>query len=154
MVILSIKYEKLHDKARKPVQATDGSAGFDLFAVKDIYIRPGEIVVVDTGLKFEIPEGYFMYVSSKSGLAVKHGIHVLNSPGLIDHDYRGELSVILHKVNNLQEIEGREDFGYQISRGDKIAQFVVLPYPKVILHEGVVNVNTQRGSGGFGSTGK
>lgn len=150
---IQVKFEKLSEYAITPTQATEGSAGFDLYAIDDATIGPGETVVIDTGLKFEIPDGYFMYISSKSGLARNHGLLVLNSPALIDSDYRGEVSIILHKVNNvvIPDMDGQS---YYVRKGDKIAQFIILPYPKVSLVEGKVDVNTERGEGGFGSTGR
>lgn len=153
-----VRFEKLNKHAITPTQATEGSAGFDLYAVDNVVIGPGETVVIDTGLKFEIPDGHLMYISSKSGLARHHGLLVLNSPALIDSDYRGEVSVILHKVNDVTIPDvsniGRSGQSYYIEKGDKIAQFVILPYPKVALLEGKVDVNTKRGEGGFGSTGR
>lgn len=158
MHCMIIKFEKLNEHAKTPTQATEGSAGFDLYATKDVVIGPGETVVIDTGLKFEIPHGHLMYISSKSGLARHFGVHVLNSPALIDSDYRGEVSVILHKANDVAITDvsniGRAGQSYYIRKGDKVAQFVILPYQKLILLEGQVDVNTERGEGGFGSTGR
>ena len=156
--MITVKYEKVCDYAKTPTQATEGSAGFDLYAINDAVIGPGETVVMDTGLKFEIPPGHLMYISSKSGLSKNFGVHVLNSPALIDSDYRGEVSVILHKANDVSIADasniGRAGQSYFVRKGDKIAQFVILPYPKVQLFEGQVDVNTERGEGGFGSTGR
>lgn len=142
--MLQIKVEKIHPDAIIPTQATPGSAGFDLHSIKSHVIKSNGTIIIDTGLRFELPEGYLMYISSKSGLAAKNGLCVLNSPALIDSDYRGEVSVIIHNTDKLE---------YYVAKGQKIAQAVILPYPKVIITEGKVGVNTQRGENGFGSTG-
>jgi dUTP pyrophosphatase len=129
-----------------PTYQSEGSAGMDIVAAVDepMTIAPGEIVLVPTGLAIALPMGFECQVRSRSGLALKHGIFALNSPGTIDSDYRGEIKIILANF-------GREPF--VISRGDRIAQLVVARYEKIEWE--LVNALpiTNRGSGGFGSTG-
>lgn len=130
-----------------PGYSTPLSAGMDIRAniEKSIIIRPGERKLVPTGLFFEIPDGFEVQVRPRSGLAIKHGITVLNSPGTIDSDYRGEVCVILINL-------GTEDF--EIVSGDRIAQMVVAKHEKCSW-ELVEELNTtERGIGGFGHTGK
>ncbi|MGE5804790.1 MAG: dUTP diphosphatase [Ignavibacteria bacterium] len=130
-----------------PGYATPGSSGLDLRAAVsgDIILSPGSFELVPTNLSVEIPEGYEIEVRPRSGLAAKFGIGVLNSPGTIDSDYRGEIKIILFNF-------GKENF--KISRGDRIAQMVL---SKVYFAELVETENLQeskRGTGGFGHTGK
>lgn len=127
-----------------PSYETAGSAGMDVRAAEDLTIAPGERGLVGTGLAFAIPEGYEIQVRPRSGLALKKGISIPNSPGTIDSDYRGELRVIL--LNH-----GESDF--IIERGDRIAQIVVAPVQRGTLVEVADLDETPRGSGGFGSTG-
>lgn len=127
-----------------PSYETDGSAGMDVRAAEALTIAPGKRELVGTGFAFAIPAGYEIQVRPRSGLALKKGISLPNSPGTIDSDYRGELKVIL--INH-----GDEDFVVQ--RGDRIAQIVVAPVQRGILVEVADLDETQRGSGGFGSTG-
>lgn len=127
-----------------PSYETAGSAGMDVRAAEELVIAPGQRGLVGTGLAFAIPQGYEIQVRPRSGLALKKGIGIPNAPGTIDSDYRGELKVIL--LNH-----GKEDF--VIERGDRIAQIVVAPVQRGILVEVADLDETQRGSGGFGSTG-
>jgi len=127
-----------------PSYETSGSAGMDVRAAENIVIAPGHRGLVGTGLAFAIPQGYEIQVRPRSGLALKKGIGIPNSPGTIDSDYRGELKIIL--LNH-----GEEDF--IIERGDRIAQIVVAPVQRGVLVEVADLDETERGSGGFGSTG-
>ena len=131
-----------------PGYESAGAAGMDLrAAVPDdhpILLLPGKRALVPTGLVMEIPAGYEAQVRPRSGLALKHGITCLNTPGTIDSDYRGEVMVLL--VNH-----GDEDF--EISRGMRIAQMVVAPVVRVAVEERDLSSATARGAGGFGSTG-
>ena len=147
--MIKIKYEKLTSRAITPQKGTKKSQGFDLFAPIWETIYPGQTLVIPTGIRVEVPENHFMYISSKGGPAAKHNIFVLNSPGLLDEDYRGEILVILHMALNGDE----DQKSYMIQTGEKIAQFVILPYPEVELEEGVVSKDTERGEGCLGSTG-
>lgn len=147
--MIQVKYEKIHPDAKTPTQATHGSAGFDLFSVEEVHLYPGETRIIHTGIKVELPLGHLMYISSKGGPAGKNDVFVLNSPGLLDQDYRGEIIVILHKAVSYRD----QGIPYVIKVGQKIAQFVVLPYPQVTLTECVVDMNTERCEGKLGSTG-
>ena len=128
-----------------PSYATPGSAGMDLRSAQNLVLVPGARALVATGLAIALPEKFEAQVRPRSGLAVKHGVTVLNSPGTIDADYRGEIKVPLINL-------GTDDF--VINRGDRIAQMVVAPVTIAELVEVDVLDDTVRGSGGFGSSGK
>ncbi|MBR1672265.1 MAG: dUTP diphosphatase [Fretibacterium sp.] len=128
-----------------PAYATPGSAGVDLRASEPCAIPPGGRALVPTGIRLSIPEGYEAQVRPRSGLALKHGIILPNSPGTIDADYRGEVCVILMNL-------GEEPFSIQ--PGDRIAQMVFAPVARVVWDEAGTLDETERGSGGFGSTGR
>ncbi len=125
---------------------TEGSAGIDLCAAvdKDVDLPSGKHLLVPTGYIFEIPSGFEAQVRPRSGLAAQHGVSVLNAPGTVDSDYRGEVKVLL--INH-----GEESFS--IKRGDRIAQLVVQQVPVMRFEEGTELSETKRGEGGFGSTG-
>ncbi len=127
-----------------PAYATDGAAGMDVVAAEDITLAPGARHAVATGFAMAIPERYEVQVRPRSGLALKHGITCLNTPGTIDSDYRGEVKVILANLGN-------EPFA--IARGDRIAQLVPAPVQRATLREVQSLDETARGGGGFGSTG-
>ena len=128
-----------------PVYATDGAAGLDVVAAEDLTLAPGHRRAVATGFSIAIPEGYEVQVRPRSGLALKHGITCLNTPGTIDHDYRGEVKVILANL-------GSERF--EVRRGERIAQLVPAPVLKAAFREVGALGETNRGAGGFGSTGQ
>jgi dUTP pyrophosphatase len=128
-----------------PSYETFGAAGMDLRAAEDISIKPGSRYLMPTGFAIALPGGHEAQVRPRSGLAVKHGITVLNSPGTIDSDYRGEIKVPL--INH-----GHEEF--QITRGDRIAQMVIAPVTRIGWDEVTELDDTHRGSGGFGSSGR
>ncbi len=131
-----------------PVYASKGAAGMDIAAALDegetLLIRPGERLLVNTGFTIEIPAGFEAQLRPRSGLALKNGITLLNSPGTIDSDYRGEVKVLLVNL-------GTENF--VITRGLRIAQMVVAPVTQVRISEVASTGDTARGAGGFGSTG-
>lgn len=127
-----------------PAYATSGAAGMDIVSAEQVTIAPGARLAVATGLAVAIPEGYEIQVRPRSGLALKHGISVPNTPGTIDSDYRGELKVILVNL-------GHEPFA--IARGDRIAQLVLAPVVQAVWDEVADLDATERGEGGFGSTG-
>jgi dUTP pyrophosphatase len=127
-----------------PAYATTGAAGMDVVAAESITIAPGGRHAVATGLAVAIPEGFEIQVRPRSGLALKHGISVPNTPGTIDSDYRGEVKVILINL-------GTEDFAIQ--RGDRVAQLVLAPVTRAGWVEVSTLDETARGAGGFGSTG-
>jgi len=130
-----------------PSYATTDSSGMDICAAIDneIIVRHGETVLVPTGFSIEVPNGYEAQIRPRSGLALKHGITVLNSPGTIDSDYRGEVRIILSNL-------GGEEF--LIRRGDRIAQMVITPVVQAEWQEVGYLEQTERGAGGFGHTGK
>ena len=145
MVKLLIK--KLHKNIILPEYKTDGSSGMDLMAnvEQTVKILPGEQKLISTGIMVAIPEQYEIQIRPRSGLAAKNGISVLNTPGTIDSDYRGEIKVIL--INLGKDI-------FQINKNDRIAQMIVCPIIKVELKEVESLPETARGEGGFGSTNK
>tara|TARA_A100001388_G_scaffold10341_1_gene7259 strand:+ start:1022 stop:1456 length:435 start_codon:yes stop_codon:yes gene_type:complete len=130
-----------------PSYATIESAGMDLraFCDNEILLKPLERKLIKTGVFLEIPKGYEGQVRPRSGLALKHGITVLNSPGTIDSDYRGEIGVILINLSNKEFI---------VKNGDRIAQLVFCSHETIVFDESNSINDSQRGSGGFGSTGK
>lgn len=128
-----------------PKYQTHGSAGCDLYAADEITIPSKSRGVVGTGIRLEIPHGYGAYVCPRSGLAIKNGITVLNSPGIIDNDYRGEVKVILYNTDDKEFI---------VKKGDRIAQLVFFPIFQAIFQKAKEVNDTSRGEGGFGSTGK
>ncbi len=127
-----------------PAYATSGAAGMDVVSAEDVTLAPGARHAVATGLAMAIPQGYEVQVRPRSGLALKHGITVPNTPGTIDSDYRGELKVILINL-------GTEPF--VIARGDRVAQLVLAPVVQAAWDEVIELDATERGAGGFGSTG-
>jgi dUTP pyrophosphatase len=128
-----------------PAYATEHAAGLDVVAAESLTLRPGERHAVATGFAIAIPEGYEVQVRPRSGLALKHGITCLNTPGTIDSDYRGEVKVILANLSN-------KDFA--VARGERIAQLVPAPVLKARFREVESLGSTSRGDGGFGSTGR
>jgi dUTP pyrophosphatase len=128
-----------------PAYATDGAAGLDIVAAEDLTLVPGQRHAVATGFAIAIPQGFEVQVRPRSGLALKHGITCLNTPGTIDQDYRGEVKVILANL-------GGEPF--EVRRGERIAQLVPAPVLKASFREVAALSETSRGAGGFGSTGR
>ncbi len=128
-----------------PSYATDGAAGLDVVAAEELTLAPGERHAVATGFAIAIPPGYEVQIRPRSGLALKHGITCLNTPGTIDEDYRGEVKVILANL-------GSEPFA--VKRGERIAQLIPAPVLKASFREVTQLGETTRGIGGFGSTGQ
>lgn len=130
----------------KPFYASSGAAGADLLAAidEDIIIPTGYRKLIPTGLKIELPSNFEAQIRPRSGLALKYGITIVNAPGTIDSDYRGEISVLLMNL-------GEKPF--RISRGDRIAQMVIAPVVQANFNLGVISSRTARGAGGYGSTG-
>lgn len=147
-MVLEIKIKKLQHGSDLPLPsfATPGSSGVDLYAAVDkpLILQPGEISLIPAGIIVEIPPGYEGQVRPRSGLALKHGIGIVNSPGTIDSDYRGEVAVILINF-------GKSPF--TILRGDRIAQMIFHRVEAATIVEVTKVNNTSRGSGGFGHTG-
>jgi len=142
---ISVKFQRLHDRAVLPTIKTKGASGADLHAVEESRIQVGQIGLVPLGFAIEFPQGIEMQIRPRSGLALNHGITVLNTPGTVDSDYRGEIKVILINL-------GKEAF--TVSPGDRIAQAVfsyVVPVSYVEMED---LSKTSRDTGGFGSTGR
>ncbi len=131
---------KIHDDAVIPHYQTRGSAGLDLHCIRPVTLEPGQRELVETGLSIELPDFYEGQIRPRSGLAYKYGVTVLNSPGTIDSDYRGEIKVLLYNAG---------DSTVSFEKGERIAQLVLSSYVQIteLIH------NNERGSGGFGSTG-
>ena len=144
---LTIAVKRLEGNADLPLPhyATDGAAGMDVVAAESLIIEPGARHAVSTGLAFAIPPGYEIQVRPRSGLALKHGVTCLNTPGTIDSDYRGEVKVILANLGYVP---------FVIERGDRIAQLVAAPVQRALLNQVDDLDETARGVGGFGSTGR
>jgi dUTP pyrophosphatase len=142
--VIEIAVRRLREDAVLPSQAYEGDAGLDLVACDEIELAPGERAVVPTGIAVEIPDGYAGFVQPRSGLAARHGIGVVNSPGLIDRGYRGEIRVVL--LNS----DRREPF--TVEPGMRIAQLVIAPVASVRLVEVGELAASERGARGFGSS--
>ncbi len=141
-----LRIDTARDDIPLPQYATEGSAGMDICAAvdEDMTVQPGETVLVPTGFIIELPQGHEAQIRPRSGLAVKHNIGILNSPGTIDSDYRGEVKIILTNFGKSQ---------YVIHRGDRIAQMIVAKYERVQWQEASSLAESGRGGGGFGHTG-
>ncbi|WP_342440341.1 deoxyuridine 5'-triphosphate nucleotidohydrolase [Paenibacillus sp. FSL L8-0436] len=167
---VNVKIKRLHPDAVIPQYATDLAAGFDLVAVEDVVISPGETAKVPLGLAFEIPPGYVMLVCMRSGIALKTKLRQPNGIGVIDADYRGEVAMMFDNTRPALSIDeycewptflnGEEAVGvnllggeYIVRKGDKVAQAFVLPYPRINFVEAAELSETARGDGGFGSSG-
>jgi dUTP pyrophosphatase len=141
--VIDVAVRRLRPDAHVPGQAYEGDAGLDLAACDPVVLAPGERAVVPTGLAVEIPEGYAGFVQPRSGLAARHGIGIVNSPGLIDSGYRGEIRVVL--LNTGQD-------AFSVEPGMRIAQLVILPVASVRLIEVHELAASERGARGFGSS--
>jgi dUTP pyrophosphatase len=183
---MQLKIKRLHPDAVIPKYATSGSSGFDLYAIEDVIVKPGETVKVRTGLSFAIPHGYEIQVRPRSGVSANTKLRVSNTPGTIDADYRGELIVLIDNINQrtdsktteYQTISGESietekewvcggfygneifeshkkvPYGtYIIRKGDRIAQAILCPIVRAEIVEVDELDDTERGAGGFGSTG-
>jgi len=143
---MNLNFKRLNAQAIIPTRATDGDAGLDLHAAESAHIGPGERWQVGTGLAAEIPAGHAGLVLPRSGMALKHGISLVNAPGLIDSGYRGEIGVLLLN-NDPAEI-------FRVEPGDRIAQLLVVAYAALEPTELDDLSDSERGEGGFGSTGR
>ena len=143
---MNIKIKKLNNLAKMPSRGSSDAAGYDLYAATDyiIDIAPHSTVKIGTGLSFELPEGTFAGIFARSGIATKRGLRPANCTGIIDADYRGEIIVALH--NDTDEIQS-------IEPGERIAQMILLPFIEMNFEEVDKLSDTNRGNGGFGSTG-
>ncbi|WP_042146299.1 dUTP diphosphatase [Paucisalibacillus sp. EB02] len=141
----TLKIKLIHEDAKMPYRANEGDAGLDLFSTEEKIIKPGESALIGTGIQIELPKGTEAQIRPRSGLALKHSITILNTPGTIDEGYRGEIKVIL--INH-----GKEDF--IVEKQMRIAQMVIAPVLKVKLERTEVLSSSVRDQGGFGSSGK
>jgi len=139
------RFTKLSPDGRQPQYATNESAGVDLVSVEEITLLPGERKLVGTGIAVEFHGGFALLICPRSGLALQHGVTVLNAPGVVDSDYRGEVKVLLINLGNSP---------YVIKSGDRVAQGVLVQIAKGTWKEEDLLSDTGRGSGGFGCTGR
>lgn len=143
---MNVKIKYVNPEAKRPEYATEGSAGMDLSAVMDnpVTLRVGGRAMIPTGIALQIPEGYGGFIFPRSGLSYKKGISMANCVGVIDSDYTGEIKVVLHNISG---------HDYTVNPGDRIAQLVFMPVAKAELQVVEELDTTERGGGGFGSTG-
>jgi len=142
---MTLRIARLDERARLPTRAHDGDAGLDLYALEGAVLAPGERASVPTGIAVEIPPGQAGLVLPRSGLAARHGISVVNAPGLIDAGYRGEVRVLLLNTDR--------EHPFELSAGDRIAQLVLVRVELPKLVEVDALSDSERGGGGFGSSG-
>jgi dUTP pyrophosphatase len=142
--VIEVAVRRLREDAVLPSRAYEGDAGLDLAACEALTLRPGERAVVATGIAVEIPEGYAGFVQPRSGLAARHGITIVNAPGLVDAGYRGEIKIVLLNTDPAEALA--------IEPGTRIAQLVILPVPAVRLVEADELAVSERGARGFGSS--
>ena len=143
---MELRFSLLRDGARLPIRAHEGDAGLDLHAVEAATIAPGERASIGTGVAVEIPPGHAGLVLPRSGLAARHGIALVNSPGLIDSGYRGEVRVLLLNTDR--------EAAFEVEPGDRIAQLLLTPYVVAEPIEVAELADSARGPGGFGSSGR
>lgn len=143
---MRVRVRRLDPDLPLPSYARPGDAGLDLLSAEDVSLKPGERTAIPTGLAVEIPEGHAGFVHARSGRALREGLALVNAPGLIDSGYRGEIKVIVVNLDPSDVVHVR--------RGDKIAQLVVQPVVSVELEEAGDLEASERGAGGFGSTGR
>lgn len=143
---ITVKIKKLDKAARLPSYESTGAAGADIYAclAESVHVQPMQRVRIPTGLALELPPGYEAQIRPRSGTAFKHGLTVVNAPGTIDEDYRGELGILLVNL-------GKDT--YEIKDGDRIAQMIIAPVHQALFLEAEELTSTKRGIGGFGSTG-
>jgi dUTP pyrophosphatase len=142
---MSLRVARLRPDARLPTRAYDGDAGLDLYALESAVLEPGERASVRTGIAVELPDGHAGLVLPRSGLAARHGISVVNAPGLIDAGYRGEVRVLLLNTDRVER--------FAVSAGDRIAQLVLVRVESPEIVEVAAVAASERGAGGFGSSG-
>jgi dUTP pyrophosphatase len=142
---VNLRVRRLDPAARLPVRAHDDDAGYDLYALEAARLEPGARAKVRTGIAIELPEGHAGLVLPRSGLAARHGIALVNAPGLIDAGYRGELQILLLNTDR--------DAPFEIEAGDRVAQLVIVAVAAPEVVEVDALAATQRGEGGFGSSG-
>ena len=145
---MKVRFKKISPSAIEPTRAYAGDAGFDLYAMKDTTIEPGQTVKVSTGIILEVPEGYYMEIVPRSGLSYKSHLRIPNSPGIIDSGYRGELLVMMHNISSDPYAS------YRISQGDRIAQMILRKLEDYELEEAEELEDSERSGNGFGSSGR
>jgi dUTP pyrophosphatase len=143
---VTLHFKRLSEAARTPTRAHDGDAGFDLYAAEPARLEPGQRASVGTGIAVAVPEGHAGLVLPRSGLAARHGITVVNAPGLVDAGYRGEVRVLLLNTDTAEPFE--------VAAGDRVAQLLITPFAAPELVELDELDDTVRGAGGFGSSGR
>jgi dUTP pyrophosphatase len=143
---MELRFQRLREEATIPTRAHEGDAGLDLYAAEAAHIGPGERWSVGTGVAVEIPDGHAGLVLPRSGLAREHGIALVNSPGLIDSGYRGEIRVLLLNTDPAET--------FRLAPGDRIAQLLVTPVASAEPVEAEALAESARGAGGFGSSGR
>jgi dUTP pyrophosphatase len=143
--VTQLRVQRLHPAAALPVRAHDDDAGYDLRALEPLTLGPGERAMVRTGIAIELPAGHAGLVLPRSGLAARHGIALVNAPGLVDAGYRGELKVLLLNTDR--------ETAFAVSAGDRIAQLVIVEVATPEIVEADALAATARGEGGFGSSG-
>ena len=143
---MELRCRRLSDEATLPTRAHEGDAGLDLYAGEPAALGPGERASIGTGIAIEVPEGHAGLVLPRSGLAARHGIALVNAPGLIDAGYRGEVRVLLLNTDR--------DASFAVEPGDRIAQLLLTPFAAARPVEAVELAASQRGNGGFGSSGR
>lgn len=143
---MKLLFKKLDPEAAEPVRARPGDAGLDLIANENAKVTPGERALIPTGIAVAIPEGHAGLVLPRSGLASRHGLTLANAPGLIDSGYRGEVTIAVVNLDPQEPVE--------IHRGDRIAQLLVVPFAEAEPVEVEDLPASERGTGGFGSTGR
>ncbi|WP_217988454.1 dUTP diphosphatase [Paucisalibacillus globulus] len=141
----NLKIKLMNEDAKMPYRANEGDAGLDLFSTEEKIVKAGETALIGTGIQMELPKGTEAQIRPRSGLALRHSITLLNTPGTIDEGYRGEIKVIL--INH-----GKEDF--KVEKQMRIAQMVIAPVLQVTLEQTEILSNSVRDQGGFGSSGK
>ena len=155
---MKIKIKKLHPDAIIPKYAHKGDSGFDLHALEDVFLNPGETKLIKTGMAISVGEGFELQVRPRSGLSLKTPLRIANAPGTVDSSYLGEICVIVTNTSNNEYISYDCTWDgcvkQDIKKGDRIAQGVVCPVMRVEFEEVEELENTDRGSGGFGSSGK
>lgn len=141
---IKVKIEKINENAKIPTYAHDTDAGADIYSADEVSLNPHETKLISTGIKVAIPSGYELSIRPRSGLSLKTNLRIANSPATIDSAYRGEIKVIMQNTGDSIE---------KINIGDRIGQFIIMPVPMIEWEETTIDDNTDRGEGGFGSSG-
>ena len=146
---MQLKFKKLHPDAILPTKGTHEAAAVDIYSIEDVFLAATTFKKVRTGLAVEIPSGYFGFIAPRSGKATKEGL-ILRSSNVVDADFRGEIMICCYALPD----GGSFGESINIKKGERIAQMIIIPVPAIEVEEALELSNTERGSGGFGSTGK